>query len=175
MRPHVIIDGNNLLYAMHEHAPIPHIGRVAMAKLIERWAADAGCAVTLVFDGAMPKGGLGQQILSDRINVRFSAPETADDVIVGMIHRSTAPKEIEVVSSDGAILYEARLRRCATSDSPSFVRTVFARRPETTTDVETREPEKPNRVTPQEAAELLDLLGEMDNDEPFDGGDAMRW
>ena len=33
---HVIIDGNNLLHAMHEHAPIPHVGRETLVKIIER-------------------------------------------------------------------------------------------------------------------------------------------
>ena len=34
----VVIDGNNLLYAMREHAPIPNVGRETMVRIIERWA-----------------------------------------------------------------------------------------------------------------------------------------
>ena len=35
---HVIIDGNNLLFAMYEHAPVPNIGRETLVRTVERWA-----------------------------------------------------------------------------------------------------------------------------------------
>ncbi len=91
MPRHVIIDGNNMLYAMHAHAPIPSVGRETMVKVIERWARRGTDEVTLVFDGPEPIGGLSRQMASSRITVRFSAPKSADDIIVALIHRARDP------------------------------------------------------------------------------------
>jgi len=38
MAAHILIDGNNLLHAMHQRAPIPQVGRETMVRVIERWA-----------------------------------------------------------------------------------------------------------------------------------------
>jgi len=175
MRSQVIIDGNNLLFAMHEHAPGPHIGRVAMAKFIEEWAERSDRDVTLVFDGPRPDGGLGNQMESDRIDVRFSAPETADDIIVRLIHAAGDPTGLHIVSSDKAILYEARLRRCATSDSPAFVQILFDFEPKAAHPQDPPQPEKPTVVSQEDAAELMDLLDEDNGPDPFDGSDAMQY
>ncbi len=175
MPEHVIIDGNNLLHCMHEHAPIPHIGRESMVKLIRDWASQVPYTVTLVFDGPMPEGGLAKQMQPAGIRVLFSAPETADDIIVRIVQAAPDPAQLHVVSSDTAIRYEAGLRRCKHSNSLTFIATLF---PSTADQRETQveQPEKPDVVSPQEASEWLDVFGSRDDeDPPFDGNNAMHF
>jgi predicted RNA-binding protein with PIN domain len=173
MAEHVIIDGNNLLYAMHAHAPIPHVGRETMVKIIERWARQGDDDVTLVFDGPVPREGLARQMTSPRINVRFSAPDTADDVIVRMIHQVANPDNVRAISSDTAILHEARRKRCRYLDAVAFIQELFppAGRPRPRTQGSA---EKPDEVSPEEAEDWLEEFGLDDEEEPFDGYDAMN-
>lgn len=171
MPVHVVIDGNNLLYAMRAHAPIPSVGRETMVRVVERWARQGNDDVTLVFDGAPPTGGLSKQMSSSRINVRFSAPRTADDVIVGIIQQAPLPVEVRVVTGDTAIQREARLRKCQSTDAVGFVCELFPSDNEPQRSGPTPS-EKPHEVTDDEAREWLDLFG-IDDDEPFDGHDAM--
>ena len=173
MAEHVIIDGNNLLHAMHAHAPLPTVGRETLFKIIDRWARRGDDRVTLVFDGPVPHGGLAKQLASSRIDVRFSAPQTADDVIVGMVHRATDPGTIRVVTSDRAIQHEASYRRCRHVDAAAFVAELFPRQG-SPKSAPTAPREKPPDVTPEEKREWLDAFGYDDtDDEPFDGFDAM--
>ncbi len=171
MSEHVIIDGNNLLHAMHAHAPLPAVGRETLVKIVERWAGQRGNQVTLAFDGPVPPEGLAKQMTSGRITVRFSAPITADDLIVAMIQRAKDPGAVRVVSSDTAIRCEARYRRCRHTGAVSFVAELF---PDKRTSVPTppTRPDKPDRLSPEEAQEWLDLFG-CDDVERFDGCDEM--
>ncbi len=166
MTEHVIIDGNNLLFAMHSHAPMPLVGRETMVKVIERWARKGSADVTLVFDGAPPRGGLSKQMSSSRIAVRFSAPVPADDTIVEFIHGAKDPASVRVVTGDKAISYEARRRRCRHTSAIDFVAELFPP-PGKTQPSPSPTSEKPEHVTPEEAKELLDLFGgdtECDSD-----------
>lgn len=174
MPDHVIIDGNNLLYAMPAHAPLPSIGRETLVRIIDRWARQGDDAVTLVFDGPVPDGSLSKQMSSDRIAVLFSAPVTADDVIVRLIHDAKHPTDLRVISSDNAILHEARGRKCRNGDCPSFIQELFT--PQGEPHPPTSTPgEKPPGVTRQEAKQWLDEFGFGDDgNEPFNGYEAMN-
>ena len=125
MKRHVIIDGNNLLYAMHEHAPLPNIGRETLVKIIERWTAARDDDVSLVFDGPAPLGGFARQMMSDLVEVSFSAPLTADDVIVSMVESAQHPDLVRVITSDRAVAHAARYQRCGHLDAASFVLELF--------------------------------------------------
>ncbi|MGB2987182.1 MAG: NYN domain-containing protein [Phycisphaerae bacterium] len=174
MAQHVIIDGNNLLYAMHAHAPLPQVGRETLVKVIERWAGQGDDDVTLVFDGPVPREGLARQMTSSRITVRFSAPVTADDVIVSLVHRTKDPGTVRVVSSDTAIRREAKYRRCLTTDVVTFVAELFPG-PGESKPAPPGSVEKPENVSPEETREWLELFGfEDSDDEPFEGYDTMR-
>ncbi len=174
MPQHVIIDGNNLLYAMHAHAPVPTVGRETLVKIIEQWALSGNDDVTLVFDGGVPRGGLAQQMASSRITVRFSAPETADDVIVRMVSAAPHPASIRVVTGDKAIRREARYRRCGDTDAVSFVRELYPD-PRASAPPSGKSPaEKPRNVSPQETQEWLETFGLSGDDDTFDGQDAMH-
>ncbi|MBI4717127.1 MAG: NYN domain-containing protein [Planctomycetes bacterium] len=168
---HVVIDGNNLLFAMHEHAPLPNIGRDTLVRTVERWARQGADDVTLVFDGPEPRGGLAAQLASPRIRVRFSAPQTADDVIVSYIQRARDAGTVRVISSDSALRHEAHRRRCRHTDSAAFVAELFAR-PGTVASPGGPD-EKPGEPTTDESQEWLRAFG-VEGDDPFDGFDAMQ-
>ena len=172
MAEHVIIDGNNLLHAMHAFAPVPLVGRETMVQVIDRWARQGHDEVTLVFDGPVPREGLARQMASSRVTVRFSAPLTADDVIARMIQGVRDPSRVRVVSSDTALRHEALQRRCRHADSAAFIEELFPRPAESPSKAAERG-EKPREVSSQETREWLELFGLDDEDEPFDGYDAM--
>jgi len=164
MSGHVVIDGNNLLHAMHAHAPVANVGRETMIKIIERWAKRHGDDVTLVFDGPKPKGGLLKQMSSRRIDVQFAAPQSADDVIIAMVKRAAHPDIVCVVTDDTAIRYEAKQRRCRHTDNVSFVRELFAdpdrsAGPSPTASTE----EKPRSQTRADVEHWLDLFNDADD------------
>ncbi len=171
MDEHVIIDGNNLLHAMREHAPIAPVGRETMVRLIERWSRGSGSSVTLVFDGPVPRGGLSKQLSPDGMTVRFSAPATADDLIVAAIGDEKDPTRLRVVTSDTAIRHAAGYRRCRCTDAVSFIGELF---PDQSTNDAPRPltHEKPANVAPEDAEWWKSTFGGND-DEPFDGFDAM--
>jgi len=127
MPEHIIIDGNNLLFVMHEHAPMPSVGRETMVRVIERWAHARDAMITLVFDGPVPARGMADQMASRRLRVRFSAPKSADDVIVEMLHRARHAEPIRVVSNDTAIRHEAKALRLGRTTATEFVAELFGR------------------------------------------------
>lgn len=172
MPAHVVIDGNNLLHAMYEHAPLPHVGRETLVRIVERWAARREDRVTLVFDGPVPREGLADQMSSKHMAVRFSAPITADDVIVAMVQRAAHPADMRVVTSDKAIRLEAVSRRCRHTDAASFVCELF---PATDTPVDECDPviESDERSDPALNEDWLDTFG-IEKEEPFDGYGAMQ-
>lgn len=175
MAEHVIIDGNNLLHAMHAHAPIPLVGRETMVRIVERWARRGDDDVTLVFDGPEPRGGLSRQMASKRIHVRFSAPKSADDIVVELMARPRDPTSVRVVSSDTALARAARARRCRHTEVIMFVRELFAEPNRKQTEAPAGPREKPPGISPEETEEWLKTFGfDLDEDEPFDGADAMK-
>ena len=174
MPEHLIIDGNNLLFAMYEHAPMPHVGRETLVRVIERWAAEGIKEVTLVFDGPDPRGSLGEQMRSPRLDVRFSAPHTADDIIITMIHETKDPGRIRVVTGDKAIRAEAVSHRCGHVTAIAFVAELFPPKERSgsppATSPEALKPE-PEGTTQH----WLETFGCNDSDpDSFDGSDAMK-
>ena len=88
-----------------------------------------------------------------------------------MIHRVRRPDTVRVITGDTAIQHEARLRKCQHTDAAAFVRELFASRNRSHTTVQ-GVPEKPCDVSPEEAREWIELF-DIDDEEPFDGHDAM--
>jgi predicted RNA-binding protein with PIN domain len=171
MGEHVIIDGNNLLHTLGEQAPIAAVGRETMVRLVERWRKTNCCEVTLIFDGPAPQRGLHKQLSPEGLTVRFSAPATADDLIVAMIHDEKDPTRLRVVTSDKAIRHAAGYRKCRSTDSVSFVSELFP--PERASQAAQQLPdEKPAEVQPDDAERWKEAFG--GEDEPFDGFDAMQ-
>jgi len=126
MTGHTLIDGNNLLFAMHAHAPVPNVGRETLVRVVERWAYRGDSRITLVFDGPTPRGALARQMSSKRMTVLFAAPQSADDVIVDKLRHARQPTTVSVVTDDGAIAHEARRRRATVIGCVSFIDMLFA-------------------------------------------------
>lgn len=164
----VLIDGNNLLHAMHAHAPIPHVGRETLVKIVERWARGGDEAVTVVFDGPTPRGELEKQMASKRIEVRFAAPASADDVIVATIQRERDPIGLLVVSDDTAIRHEARARRCRHSGTVAFIAELFPPGAKPEGERRPQRGEKPAAISDKEKQEWLDIFDDGKDDDPFD-------
>ena len=77
--------------------------------------------VVLVCDGVPGPGAARGRFGS--ISVEYAGDKaTADDRIAAIIRQSSAPRRLAIVSSDRAIVREARRRRCPTIDSAEFLR-----------------------------------------------------
>ncbi len=171
----IIIDGNNLLHAMHAHAPLPSVGRETLVRIVERWARQSTEDVVVVFDGPLPRGGMRAQLASKRIDVRFSESRTADEIIVRMLAKASNPSIVEVVTSDKAIQHAARGRRCHYRDTKSFIDRLFGQSAENTPAPTTPSSvEKPPPPSVDQADDWLETFGlKSEDDEPFDGFEAM--
>ncbi len=174
MGVHFLIDGNNLWFAMHQHAPVPNVGRETLVRIIDRWAKERGVRATLFFDGPTPRGDLARQMSGAAVTVRFSGQRTADDLIVEALEQIGDPASVCVVSDDTAILHAARYRRCGVQEASRFVIELFPRAPAAPPRVGPTA-EKPEVVPrPQADAWLRDFGYAPDADETFPGADAMR-
>ena len=181
MKRQVIIDGNNLLHAMFKHAVISSITRVAMVREIQNWTRKVKREVTIVFDGPPPNDGFDKPGRTGRIDIRYAAPLSADDVIVRMIHAAPHPDRLVIVSSDTAIGYEARKRRCLSQKCEEFIPEAFpdqSGQPRKRSRRNPTSPEPDPKIDPelasQDAEYWMNEFGIEDEDEPFDGFDAMR-
>ncbi len=173
MAKHIIIDGNNLMHAMHAHAPGPHTGRETLVRLLERWARTHDHNVTVAFDGSVPRGAIAKQMKSPRLTICFSGSETADDVIIRMVHQSKIPASIRVVTTDSVIRHEAKYRRCACTRSEDFVAELCPPAKAAPQSVAT-EQEKPASPSSAEAERWLDVFDVPPDPESLDGLDAMN-
>lgn len=182
----LIIDGNNLLFAAQARGSRQPMGRETLVRRVEAWARDGGESVTIVFDGPSPRPGLARQMTAGPVTVLFSAPESADDVIIRMIRDEYRHAALRIVTGDTAIAYEARNCRCAQVASAAFIDELLpgrgnrgrtphaasgdARNPAASpraNGATTASDGKPPPPTPDESREWLDLFGlSDDSDEP---------
>lgn len=178
---HIVIDGNNLLYAMRALSSRPVIGRETLVRVIERWAAGRQGEVTVVLDGPRPRGGIGDQYRSRESTVLFSGTTTADEVIADQIAR-TPGASLLVITSDKALGHLARFHHCGHMTAGAFVELLEANiaggagppdgvRHSKPRNPDHQIPEKPTKQSPEETKQWLSAFGfEGDNDEP-DMGD----
>lgn len=165
MNDTVIIDGNNLLFAMHEHGPTRPVGRVALVRMIERWAIKEQVTTILVFDGHLPSSGMAKQITSKSIEVRFSDSRTADEVIIDLIEASRNPSRLRIVTSDKAIRHEAERRKCRYVDNVTFIQSIFDSRldnPPIKPKVDEYS-DKPTNASADEIQQWIDLFSTDDD------------
>lgn len=117
----ILIDGNNLLHAAHGELENYDLGRVRLCDRLGRWAAPTDHEVVVVFDGPAPPTGVQQQMRAAGLEVRFSAPRTADAIIEETIEQSQSPGLLWVITSDRAIQSVARHRRCRCTSTADFL------------------------------------------------------
>lgn len=125
-----LVDGNNLMYALRGVGL--DVGRGGLCRLMGRFAEDARAdpkrpapdKVRVVYDGTPPYGPLAEQIRDERIDVKYAAGRTADDIIIEYIAADSAPRRLTVVSTDREIRDAARRRRCKMETSEDFAKTL---------------------------------------------------
>lgn len=120
----LLIDGNNLLYALAEVGP--QVERAGLVELLAELSA-AGEQIAVVFDGPPPPVQQARQIDLHPVEVLFSGHAAADKRIMERIAANTAPRRLTVVSSDREIRAAARRRRCTIARSEDFARQLMQR------------------------------------------------
>ncbi len=173
-----LIDGNNLMHALRDVGL--EVGRGGLCRLMGKFA-DGGSTglkpvppkkVRVVFDGTPPYGPLAQQIEDERIDVKYAAGRTADDVIMEYIAADSAPRRLTVVSTDREIRTSAKRRQCKTISSEEFAKTLvrMLERSRRTSPAQNAEPpEKSVGLAPEQTrAWLKELNVEEEN---FDAGE----
>ncbi len=165
-----LIDGNNLLHAYAEIVG-PAIGREPLCRVLGQWALRASAEAVVVFDGPPPPPGVRQQMQLDRLDVRFSGPRSADDLIEEVIEHAPSPASLCVVTSDRALAAAGRHRRCRWVKAQDFVAMLSAP-PDTDRPAEAPPPEKPPAPGPQETDDWLRRFGMMPDEPPDDAGQA---
>jgi predicted RNA-binding protein with PIN domain len=158
-----LIDGNNLMYALRDVGL--EVGRGGLCRLLGKFAS-SGQKVRVVFDGTPPYGPLAQQIQDDRIDVKYSAGRTADDVIIECIAADSAPRRLTLVSTDHEIRDAGRSRKCKLETSENFAKTLVRMLEESPKNRPSEPPEKRVGLAPEQTrAWLKELNVEEDNDQ----------
>jgi predicted RNA-binding protein with PIN domain len=120
MTARLIVDGNNVMGSRPDGWWRDRPG--ATRRLIEqlgRWAAHAQEEVLVVFDGRRPEGLTS----APAVEVRFAeraARDAADDVIAALVAAAVTPAELEVVTSDAALVERVRRRGAKVTGSGGF-------------------------------------------------------
>jgi len=163
-----LIDGYNLAHALGVL-----VGKVSPAELersrlelLKSLAAAHGSAagdVTVVFDARTARGLSPRQQVA-RIDVRFAIGEEADDLIERLVKSDAAPKHLAVVSDDRRVREAARRRGCEVLGCQAYMDRLddLSRTPAP----RPQQPEKPDSLTPAEAAEWAERFARPDAPPP---------
>jgi predicted RNA-binding protein with PIN domain len=155
----VIIDGTNLLWAIHDARSEDEVtNEIQLCRTLDRYFAMTSEAAEVVFDGAGPPDRSEFDTVG-RLTVAFSGfYSDADTVIEEKILASTSPRELTVVSSDRRLRRAAGARNAAAVKSEQFWSQVLGELRRSKPD--RREPEeKKDGLTDGETEQWLDLFG----------------
>lgn len=155
----VIIDGTNLLWAIHEaHDEHEVTNEIQLCRTLERYFAMVSEEGEVVFDGAGPPDKSEFDVVG-RLSVVFSGFHTdADTVIEEKVAASTSPRRLTVVSNDRRLRQAAGARKAGTVKADQFWSQVLGelRRKKPAK----KEPEeKMDGLTDGETEQWLDLFG----------------
>lgn len=116
-----IIDGNNLLWALHEGFGEREIRtEVDLCRVLSQYFARMGETGQVVFDGAGPSDKSAFDTM-DYIEVYFAGfHRDADSVVEEKIVADTSPRRLTVVSSDRRLRKAAGERKAAGLKSEDF-------------------------------------------------------
>jgi len=101
-----LVDGNNLAHALGLSRG-SRADRETCARVLAAFCRSRGARATVVFDGPAPATPLGAGE-PRRLRVVFSEGRTADEVILGQVKASRAPRDLIVVTSDKSLGDRAR-------------------------------------------------------------------
>ncbi|HQZ15732.1 MAG TPA: NYN domain-containing protein [Vicinamibacteria bacterium] len=115
-----LVDGNNLAHALG--LSIGGLAdREACARVIASFCRSQGARATVVFDGQAPDGAKARTE-THRVRILFSGGRSADEVILGLVGDSKAPRDFTVVTSDKSLGDKARHRGASVERAHEFSR-----------------------------------------------------
>ncbi len=155
----VIIDGTNLLWAIHEVRDEPEVtNEIQLCRTLDRYFAMTSEEGEVVFDGAGPPDKSEFDSVG-RLSVVFSGFHSdADTVIEEKVAASTSPRRLTVVSNDRRLRQAVAARKAATVKSDQFWSQVLNELRRDKPAVKEPE-EKRDGLTDGETEQWLDLFG----------------
>ena len=137
------------------------LGRLGALKLVMAYLGERrkGC---VVFDGPRPERALPEPAGGKNWpEVVFSAPRSADEIIMERIAGDSAPRRLIVVSSDREIRRAARRRRCKIRISQDFAADVLRASARSARPAATpaEPPEKHEGLSPEQSKAWLEEFG----------------
>lgn len=146
----LIIDAYNVLHCTHvlpSSYAMMNVERLCDLLGDSAWA---GSRIVVVCDGAPPPMASPSH---DEVDLVYAGGgKDADSWIERFIEKTTAPRDLVVVSNDNRILRAARRRRCRTMDSESFLRQLI-RKPASPPAG------KPHAAGPEETRQWMEEFG----------------
>lgn len=163
-----LIDGYNLLFAYLGAPPSRKLskalerGRRRLLELVRAGHPDPLRGVTVVFDAAHAPAHAPAEVDYHGIHVTFAVhDERADDLIEALIRRSSAPRQLTVVTDDRHIQHAALRRHCTVRACADYLNGLETRQPRT----KPRAPAaKPSAVSPEEAKHWLGEFADLEHD-----------
>lgn len=95
-----------------------HAAMVRLVDLLERWAADEGADVTVVFEQP-PSPPIRSSVIDVR-HAKRPRPNSADDEIVRLIAGGDDPAGVRVVTSDNWLADQARAAGASVAGAAGF-------------------------------------------------------
>ncbi|HSW01984.1 MAG TPA: NYN domain-containing protein [Sedimentisphaerales bacterium] len=116
-----IIDGNNLLWALHESFDDREItNEIELCRVLSQYFSQIDEIGQVVFDGAGPSDTSDFEAISNPEVFFAGFHHDADSVIEEKITVNTSPRRLTVVSSDRRLRKAASTRSAATVKSEEF-------------------------------------------------------
>jgi len=116
-----IIDGNNLLWALHESLGEREItNEIELCRVLSKYFTQIDEIGQVVFDGAGPSDTSDFEVISNPEVFFAGFHHDADSVIEEKIKVNTSPRRLTVVSSDRRLRKAASARSAATVKSEQF-------------------------------------------------------
>jgi len=138
------------------------VERTGLCRILAEWAGRRK-QVRVVFDGRGPEVP-AEPCEATGLDVEYSGPHTADEVIIKRVLADTAPRRLTVVSSDREIRRAARRRRCKLAGSEAFAESVVRALRRAARPRPTEPPEKRQGLSPDQAQAWLRELNLEDAD-----------
>ncbi len=122
----IVIDGHNLLWAVHALADSPHVSdEVDLCRIISRYLRLVGERGEIVFDGTGPSDKRVFDSIS-ALDVLFAGLGTdADTVIEDKVRASSASREMTVISSDRQLRRAVQSQRATAMKADEFWKVVL--------------------------------------------------
>ncbi|HAY79444.1 MAG TPA: hypothetical protein DCY79_06510 [Planctomycetaceae bacterium] len=170
----LLIDGYNLLHVTGIFGEGPaarslESSRHALLGFLAKHAVADHTAVTIVFDAKDAPPGLPRCVDYRGITVHYAAGYSeADDLLEELIRQDTAPKRLQVVSSDHRVQRAARRRGAKAVDSDAWFAKLLRQR-RSLRELEAGEAKREKPLTEDEVRWWLDAFGVGDEEQASEG------